>query len=72
MQLVEAKHRGCYNGLGVGRGGARPQRPGDAELTHLGVSWSCSSALDCLDELMLMVISSSSLDTLVLVPDSYI
>ena len=37
---------------------------------HLGVDWSCSHALDCLDESMLMTISSSSLGTLVLVPDS--
>ena len=43
---------------------------GEAELAHLGVGWSYSCALDCLDESMLMVISSSSLGTLVLVPDS--
>jgi len=39
------------------------------EPTHLGVGWSCSHALDCLDESMLMTISSSSSGTLVLVPD---
>ena len=37
---------------------------------HRGVGWSCSLALDCSDESMLMTISSSSSDTLVLVPDS--
>ena len=46
------------------------QRSGEAEPTHLGVGWSCSRALDCSDESMLMTISSSSLGTLVLVPDS--
>jgi len=35
-----------------------------------GVGWSCSHALDCSDESMLMVISSSSSGTLVLVSDS--
>ena len=54
----------------VERGGARPQRPGEAELVHLGVGWRCSRALDCSDKSMLMVIISSSLGTLVLVPDS--
>ena len=54
----------------VGRGGASPQRSGEAELAHLGVGWSCSRTLDCSDESMLMVISSSSSGTLVLVPDS--
>ena len=37
---------------------------------HLVISWSCSHALDCLDESMLMTISSSSSGTLVLVPDN--
>jgi len=37
---------------------------------HLGVDWSCSRALDCSNESMLMTISSSSLGTLVLVPNS--
>ena len=45
-------------------------RSGKVEPTHLGVGWSCSHALDCSDELMLMTISSSSSGTLVLVPDS--
>ena len=40
------------------------------ELVHPGVGWSCSYALDCSEESMLMVISSSSSCTLVLVPDS--
>ena len=62
--------RGGARGLGVGRGGARRQRSGEAELAHLGVDWSCSHALDCSDESMLMVISSSSSGTLVLVPDN--
>ena len=39
------------------------------ELAHLGVGWSYSHALDCSDESMWMVISSS-LGTLVLVLDS--
>ena len=52
----------------IGRGGARPQRPDEAELAHLGVGWSCSRALDCSDESMLMTINSSSSGTLVLVP----
>ena len=43
---------------------------GEVELAHLGVGWSCSYALDYLDESMLMTISSSSLSTLVLVPDT--
>ena len=43
---------------------------GEAELAHLGVGWSCSHALDCSDESILMVISSSSSGTLVLIPDS--
>ena len=38
---------------------------------HLGVDWSYSHALDCSDESMLMVISSSSSGTLVLVPDRF-
>ena len=42
----------------------------EVEPAHLGVGWSCNRALDCLDESMLMTISSSSLGTLVLVPDS--
>ena len=42
----------------------------EAELAHLGIGWSCSHALDCLDKSMLMVISSSSSGTLVLVLDS--
>ena len=42
----------------------------EAELAHLGIGWSCSHALDCLDKSMLMVISSSSSGTLVLVPNS--
>ena len=37
---------------------------------HLGVGWSCSHALDYSDESMLIVISSSSLGTLVLIPNS--
>ena len=49
---------------------SHPQRSDEAELVHLGLGWSCSRALDCSDESMLMVISSSSLGTLVLVPDS--
>ena len=56
-------------GLEVGRGGARPQSSGEAEPAHMGVDWSCSHALDCSDESMLMTISSSS-GTLVLVPDT--
>ena len=66
--------------LEVGRGGARPQMPseaepapqksGEAEPAHLGVGWNCSRSLDCSDESMLMTISSSSPGTLVLVPDS--
>jgi len=63
--------RGGAHGLGVGRGGALPQRSSEAELACLGVSWSCSRALDCSDESMLMVISSSYSGTLVLVPDKY-
>ena len=43
---------------------------GEVEFAHLGVGWSCSCALDCSDESMLMVISSSSPGTLVLVPDN--
>ena len=35
-----------------------------------GVDWSCIHTLDYLNELILMVISSSSLGTLVLVPAS--
>ena len=35
-----------------------------------GVCWSCSRALDCSDESMLMTVSSSSSGTLELVPDS--
>ena len=54
----------------VERGGASPQRSGKAELAHLGVDWSCSRPLDCLDESMLMIISFSYLGTLVLVPNS--
>ena len=54
----------------VERGGACPQGSGEAELVHLGFSWSYSHALDCSNESMLMVISSSSSGTLVLVPDS--
>ena len=61
---------GGARGLEVGRGGVRPQRPGEAELVHPGVGWSCNRALDCSDESMLMVISSSSSGTLVLVPNS--
>ena len=61
--------RGEAHGLGVGRGETNPQGSCEAEFAHLGVGWSYSRALDCSDELMLMVISSSS-DTLVLVPDS--
>ena len=56
--------------LEIGRGRVRTQMLGEAKLAHLGVGWSYSRALDCLDESMLMVISSSSLGTLVLVPDS--
>ena len=40
------------------------------ELLHLRVGWSYSHALDCSDESMLMVISSSSLGTRVLVSDT--
>ena len=43
---------------------------GNAEPAHLGVGWSYSHALDCSDELMLMVIRTSSSGTLVLVLDS--
>ena len=43
---------------------------GKVEPAHLGVGWSFSRALDYSDESMLMVISSSSSDTPVLVPDS--
>ena len=46
------------------------QRLGEAEPVHLGVDWSYSRALDCSDESILMIISSSSSGTLVLVPDS--
>ena len=46
----------------VERGGARAP----------GVGWSYSHALDCSDESMLMTISSSSLGTLVLVPDNFV
>ena len=42
----------------------------EAELAHLGIGWSYSHALDYSDESTLMVISSSSLGTLILVPDS--
>ena len=41
-------------------------RLGDVEPVCLGVRWSCSRTLDCSDESMLMVISSSSLGTLVI------
>ena len=61
--------RGGAPGLGVGQAGARPQMPGEAKLAHLGGGWRCSHALDYSDESMLMVISSSSLDSLVLVPN---
>ena len=44
------------------------QRSGEAEPAHLWVGWSCSHALDCSDESMLMTISSYSSGTLVLVP----
>ena len=64
--------RGRAYGLSFGRGGANPQGLGEAEFKHLGVGWSCSRALDCLDESMLMVISSSSSGTLVLVPNTLI
>jgi len=57
---------------GVGRGGARGLGVGRGGACAPGVGWSYSRALDCLDESMLMVISSSSLGTLVLVPDTYI
>ena len=40
------------------------------ELTRLGVGWSYGHTLDYSDESMLMIISSSSLGTLVLVPDN--
>ena len=45
------------------------QRLDEAEPVNLGVGWSCSHTLDCSDESMLITISSSSLGTLVLVPD---
>ena len=50
--------------------GPPTQRSDEAEPAHLGVGWSCSRALDYSDESMLMVIRSSSLGTLVLVPDT--
>ena len=62
--------RGRAHDLGVGQGGALPQRSGEVEPAHLGVDWSYSRALDYSDESMLMTINSSSLGTLVLVPDS--
>jgi len=62
--------RGGAHSLGVGRGGANPQGSGEAEFAHLEVGWSCNRALDCSDESILMVISSSSSGTLVLVPDT--
>ena len=54
----------------VSQGRVHPQRSSKAEPTHLGVGWCCSHTLDCSDESMLMVISSSSSCTIVLVPDS--
>ena len=53
-----------------GEVGPPTQRSGEAEPAHLGVGWSCSRTLNYSDESMLMTISSSSLDTLVLVPDT--
>ena len=66
-QPLGVKQSGAY-GLGVGRGGANPQGSGEAEFAHLGVGWSCSRTLDFSDESMLMVISYSFSDILVLVP----
>ena len=62
--------RGGAHGLGVGRGRALPQRTGEVGLALLGMGWSYSRALGCSDESMLMIISSFSLGTLVLVPDT--
>ena len=50
--------------------GTNTRVPEEVELVRLGVGWPCSSALDCSDESMSMVVSSSSLGTLVLVPNS--
>ena len=54
------------------RGQARqspPPEAGRGRACAPRVGWSCSRALDYSDESMLMVIRSSSLGTLVLVPD---
>ena len=62
---------GPLKGIAVRFGGSEKVFPDLVGIAaHLRVGWSCSRALDCSDESMLMVMSSSSLGTLVLVPDS--